>query len=81
MKFTKEGEISISVSSTEKDDGEYEIHFAIRDTGIGIPADKMDRLLQTFSQIDASTTRKYGAWSGPRYKQEAGGTDGGTNLG
>jgi len=60
VKFTNEGEITISVSSTKKDDGEYEIHFAIKDTGIGIPANKMDRLFQTFSQIDASITRKYG---------------------
>ena len=60
VKFTNEGEITIFVSSTKKDDGEYEIHFAIKDTGIGIPADKMDRLFQTFSQIDASITRKYG---------------------
>lgn len=60
VKFTKEGEVSISVSCTQKDDGEYEIHFAISDTGIGIPADRMDRLFQAFSQIDASTTRRYG---------------------
>jgi PAS domain S-box-containing protein len=60
VKFTKEGEVSISVSCAQKDDGEYEIHFAIKDTGIGIPADKMDRLFQAFSQIDASTTRRYG---------------------
>jgi CheY-like chemotaxis protein len=60
VKFTNEGEITISVSSTKKDDGEYEIHFAIEDTGIGIPADKMDRMFQNFSQIDASTTRKHG---------------------
>lgn len=60
VKFTKEGEVSISVSGTQQDDGEYEIHFAIKDTGIGIPADKRDRLFQVFSQIDASTTRKYG---------------------
>lgn len=60
VKFTKDGEVSVSVSCTQEDDGEYEIHFAIKDTGIGIPADKMDRLFQVFSQIDASTTRKYG---------------------
>jgi CheY-like chemotaxis protein len=40
--------------------GEYEIHFAVKDTGIGIPEDKMHRLFQSFSQVDATTTRKYG---------------------
>ncbi len=38
----------------------YTIHFAVRDTGIGIPNDRMDRLFQSFSQVDPSTTRKYG---------------------
>jgi signal transduction histidine kinase/CheY-like chemotaxis protein/HPt (histidine-containing phosphotransfer) domain-containing protein len=38
----------------------YELHFSVRDTGIGIPADRMSRLFQSFSQVDASTTRKYG---------------------
>ncbi|MDQ2805885.1 MAG: response regulator, partial [Chloroflexota bacterium] len=36
------------------------LHFAVRDTGIGIPADRRDRLFQSFSQVDASTTRRYG---------------------
>ncbi|MEW5958343.1 MAG: GAF domain-containing protein, partial [Chloroflexota bacterium] len=38
----------------------YELHFSVKDTGIGIPADRMDRLFRSFSQVDASTTRRYG---------------------
>jgi len=40
--------------------GDYEIQFAVRDTGIGIPPDRIDRLFKSFSQVDASTTRHYG---------------------
>jgi signal transduction histidine kinase/ActR/RegA family two-component response regulator len=60
LKFTEQGEIAVSVSSTNLDGGEYEIHFAVKDTGIGIPEDKMSRLFRSFSQVDASTARKYG---------------------
>jgi PAS domain S-box-containing protein len=38
----------------------HQVHFSVRDTGLGIPADRMDRLFRSFSQVDASTTRKYG---------------------
>jgi signal transduction histidine kinase/ActR/RegA family two-component response regulator len=60
VKFTEKGGVSISVSSARPEEGEHEIHFAVRDTGIGIPEDKMPRLFQSFSQIDASTARKFG---------------------
>jgi len=60
LKFTEQGEIAVSVSNTNLDDGGYEIHFAVKDTGIGIPEDKMSRLFQSFSQIDPSISRKYG---------------------
>ncbi|MCI0485140.1 MAG: PAS domain S-box protein [Blastocatellia bacterium] len=39
---------------------QYEVHFAVSDTGVGIPEDRMDRLFKSFSQVDASTTRHYG---------------------
>lgn len=60
VKFTNEGRIEISITGQPALDGKFEIHFAIKDTGIGIPEDKLDRLFQSFSQIDSSTTRKYG---------------------
>ncbi len=60
VKFTDQGEVTLSVSSDRLKDGRLELHFAVKDTGIGIPADKMSRLFQSFSQIDATTARRYG---------------------
>jgi CheY-like chemotaxis protein len=60
VKFTENGRIKISVSSKAVDGDRYEIHFAVKDTGIGIPDDKMERLFQSFRQVDASTARRYG---------------------
>jgi len=60
IKFTAEGEVFVSVSAKNIKDEKYEILFIVRDTGIGIPAEKMGKLFQSFSQIDASTTRTYG---------------------
>ncbi|MEM6306046.1 MAG: response regulator [Pseudomonadota bacterium] len=55
VKFTEKGQVEISVRQEGAD-----FHFEVRDTGIGIPAEKMDRLFQSFSQVDASTTRRFG---------------------
>lgn len=60
VKFTEQGEVSVSLSSMKLKGNRYDIHFAIKDTGIGIPQDKADRLFQPFSQVDASMARKYG---------------------
>ena len=60
IKFTHRGEVVINVSAVPRRDEAHDILFAIRDTGIGIPEDKLDILFQSFSQVDASTTRKYG---------------------
>ena len=60
-KFTQDGEIFVSVKQSRVfEDGSVELEFAVKDTGIGIPADKLDRLFKSFSQVDSSTTRKYG---------------------
>ncbi len=63
VKFTPQGEIVLTVRAepeTAEILGPLRLHVAIRDTGIGIPADRMDRLFLSFSQVDNSTTRVYG---------------------
>ena len=60
VKFTKKGGVAITVSSTKLEGDNHDIHFAVKDTGIGIPEEKIGRLFQSFSQIDASTARRYG---------------------
>ena len=60
VKFTERGEVVLTLSSKPLARDRYELHFAVRDTGIGIPEDRMDRLFRSFSQVDASTTRRYG---------------------
>ncbi|MDD2835336.1 MAG: GAF domain-containing protein [Methanothrix sp.] len=57
VKFTEKGSIGIRVEPGENED---EIHFSIIDTGIGISSDDMKKLFLSFSQVDASTSRKYG---------------------
>ena len=60
IKFTETGDITVTAAAAQLEPGLFEIRFTIADTGIGIPADRLDRLFQSFSQVDASTTRKYG---------------------
>jgi CheY-like chemotaxis protein/HPt (histidine-containing phosphotransfer) domain-containing protein len=60
VKFTQKGEVLLRISLEEESDTQATLRFTIRDTGIGIPQDRMNRLFQSFSQVDASTTRKYG---------------------
>jgi len=60
IKFTQMGEIALTVKSQLLREGLYEIHTAVRDTGIGIDPAGRSRLFKAFSQVDSSTTRKYG---------------------
>jgi GAF domain-containing protein/CheY-like chemotaxis protein/tetratricopeptide (TPR) repeat protein len=70
VKFTEHGEVVLTVERGEGREARGEstppstsystLHFGVRDTGIGIPPDRLDRLFQSFTQIDASTARKYG---------------------
>ncbi len=61
MKFTAKGEVFVSVHLNKVfDDETIQLEIKVADSGIGIPADKMERLFKAFSQVDSSTTRKYG---------------------
>ncbi|MBC7828205.1 MAG: response regulator [Chitinophagaceae bacterium] len=61
MKFTQQGEVYVGVHLvTSKPGDAFELRFEVRDTGIGIAPDKLGRLFKAFSQVDSSTTRKYG---------------------
>jgi PAS domain S-box-containing protein len=60
IKFTERGEILVAISLEEDNDAEVTLHIAIIDTGIGIAPDKQQMIFESFTQVDASTTRTYG---------------------
>jgi PAS domain S-box-containing protein len=60
IKFTHHGEVVVRVGLISETDAEVRLRFSVRDTGIGIPADKQQMLFNCFTQVDASTTRRYG---------------------
>ena len=60
IKFTESGEVTVTVSAQRLDDERFQLLFSVCDTGIGIPREHKERLFRSFSQIDTSTTRKYG---------------------
>jgi PAS domain S-box-containing protein len=64
VKFTEEGEVVLTVDAEPLDHGDetglYRVRFSVRDTGIGIPAERVETLFESFTQLDASTTRRYG---------------------
>ena len=62
VKFTPQGSIEMEaqLAAMAPDDGRHLIRISVRDTGLGIPEDRIDRLFQSFSQVDASTSRCYG---------------------
>ena len=60
VKFTREGEIEVQVSRVDKQDEKIALQFLVRDTGVGIPAEKHQSIFEAFEQGDPSTTREYG---------------------
>jgi signal transduction histidine kinase/DNA-binding response OmpR family regulator len=60
VKFTSRGQVFLSVTVASRMTEEVRLRFAVHDSGIGIPAEGMNRLFKTFSQVDASTTRQFG---------------------
>ncbi len=60
IKFTDHGEVAVSARILDKDEESVQIRFSVRDTGIGLSQQQIDRLFQSFSQADTSITRQYG---------------------
>ncbi|EEX92852.1 sensory box histidine kinase/response regulator [Vibrio orientalis CIP 102891 = ATCC 33934] len=60
LKFTEQGEVVITVRLEENDENTWQLNASIKDSGIGIPQDRLNSLFDKFSQVDASTTRRYG---------------------
>ena len=60
IKFTSSGEVIIEAKLIQETEQNTQIHFNVKDTGVGIPTDRLNRLFKSFSQVDSSTTRKYG---------------------
>ena len=60
IKFTLEGEVSVSISTIKESEKKITLHFEVKDTGVGIPPEKQDSLFQAFTQADTSTSREYG---------------------
>ncbi len=60
VKFTSEGSVQLKVEIKEKSETDTVLKFSVSDTGIGIPANRLSRLFKAFSQVDSSTSRKYG---------------------
>jgi two-component system, sensor histidine kinase and response regulator len=60
IKFTTTGEVVLRVDSGEIAEDNVELHFAVSDTGVGVPLDKQRTIFEAFTQVDSSTTRKYG---------------------
>jgi signal transduction histidine kinase len=60
VKFTDEGEVVVEVDHEACDDEQVTLHFSVRDTGIGIPEDKLEFIFGSFTQGDSSTTRRFG---------------------
>ena len=60
VKFTEQGSVFLEISQLSETDDEVQLRCSVRDTGIGIPEETQKKLFQSFTQADASTTRKYG---------------------
>lgn len=60
IKFTKRGEVIVSIESVGQENGQVKLQFAVKDTGVGLSKGQISKLFEAFSQADGSTTRKYG---------------------
>ena len=82
IKFTEKGQVVVTIEKQVESGREVVLHFSVRDTGIGISGDRIDKIFERFSQVDGSTSRRFGGTgAGRRHFQIAGGKDGWPHLG
>ncbi len=60
IKFTERGEVVVTANEESREEGRIILHFSVKDSGIGIPVEKQSDIFHAFTQVDGSTTRKYG---------------------
>ncbi len=60
IKFTEQGEVAVEVQPQWQNESEISLRFSVKDTGIGVPAERLDQIFEAFTQVDSSTTRTYG---------------------
>ncbi len=60
VKFTEAGEVVVAVEGKKEENGRYQLQFTVRDSGIGIPSDRLNFIFKPFTQIDSSASRRYG---------------------
>ncbi len=60
IKFTERGEVVVEIEEQWSGDGEVGLHFSVKDTGIGIPAERLEKIFESFTQVDSSIARRFG---------------------
>lgn len=81
VKFTRSGEVLLDIRLLAKENDKYHLSFTVKDTGVGMTEEQINKLFKPFEQGDSSISRRFGGSSRLVYRQEPGGNDGRRNKG